>query len=738
MRTFARASVIMTVLFTSVGESDSAIIYQTDFAGGLPAGWSIVDGYSDSKTWTSANPGERSNANWNGTFMIIDSDWAGSVDMDEELVTQSFDFSKYANVTLKFKHYFNQWDSEICDVDVRVSGNPWQNIASYQGYDASGPVELDLSSIAAGQPDVQIRWHYYNARYEYYWGIDDVEIHGEIRSSDGVVTYHAVICGISDYPGTENDLDYGDDDVEDVRALLLGSCNWQSRNITVLVDSAATKSAIQTAIENMGSAADANDVCLFLFSGHGTTDLDEYPYDELDWYDEYLVPYDGIIYDWWSDTYDIDYDNCIRDDELGDWMADLPTNKYIVFLDACHSGEDPYPLGGFIKKNIRKVKGIGDIVPMKGDGFAADLRARMRTKDLDDNGCGVVVASCEAHEVSVALPHLENGLFTYYLAQGMAGSADTNGDGWISGEECYDYVKPRAEYFTSDPVQFDSVQHAKMYDGHSGELNFLQLPDRVQLLDDFETGDFSSVPWNHVGDGYWTIASNEKHSGSYSARAGAIANSESSTLQATLDFTNDGYISFWRNVSCEHYFDVLQFYVDGILMGVWSGDGDLEGEDWAEVGFPVFAGRRTLKWTYSKGYSDSSGWDMAWIDDIEFHVVCSDCFPLSDPNYPDWLLLGRPTCWCAPPCGSGCQCDGDADGETQGFQDYRVFTNDLQCVIDNWRKKLGDPTLDPCADIDHKPQGFQKYRVFTNDLNIVIANWKKTDSDLPGNCPRPE
>jgi len=160
-------------------EANSAIIFQTDFTGGLPAGWTINDGNSDGQTWTSTNPGGRSNPNWTGTFMIVDSDSAGSVDMDEALVTHSIDCSTYESVTLRFKHYFRQYENEICDVDVRVGSGTWQNVAQYQETDASGLVELDMSHIAGGQQDVQIRWHYYNANYEYYWGIDDVEIYGE-------------------------------------------------------------------------------------------------------------------------------------------------------------------------------------------------------------------------------------------------------------------------------------------------------------------------------------------------------------------------------------------------------------------------------------------------------------------------------------------------------------------------------------------------------------------------------
>jgi len=88
-----------------------------------------------------------------------------------------------------------------------------------------------------------------------------------------------------------------------------------------------------------------------------------------------------------------------------------------------------------------------------------------------------------------------------------------------------------------------------------------------------------------------------------------------------------------------------------------------------------------------------------------------------------------PTCWLTP-----YQCDGDADGETEGFQKYRVGLQDLNLLIMSWQKKIND--ADPCADFDHRAEGFQKYRVGLQDLNILITNWKKKDAALPGDCPR--
>jgi len=121
------------------------------------------------------------------------------------------------------------------------------------------------------------------------------------------------------------------------------------------------------------------------------------------------------------------------------------------------------------------------------------------------------------------------------------------------------------------------------------------------------------------------------------------------------------------------------------------------------------------------------------------HVAAvTECFPNTNSAYNDWVLLGKPDCWCAKPKGSGYQCDGDADGvDSGGINKYRVYTGDLTLIVNNWKKKAGDATLNPCADIDHKDSGgINKYRVYTSDLTIITTNWKKKDAALPGNCPR--
>jgi hypothetical protein len=151
-------------------------VYETAFTSGLPAGWSIVDGYLDGYTWTSADFCSRLPPPYgSGTFMIVDSDCSWYVWMDEGLVTQNIDCTSLEQVTLSFNHELQYNSTEIADVDVRTSGGSWENVARYADF-TYGPVTLDLSEFADHKPNVQIRWHYYNAYYDWFWSIDDVKI----------------------------------------------------------------------------------------------------------------------------------------------------------------------------------------------------------------------------------------------------------------------------------------------------------------------------------------------------------------------------------------------------------------------------------------------------------------------------------------------------------------------------------------------------------------------------------
>ena len=53
----------------------------------------------------------------------------------------------------------------------------------------------------------------------------------------------------------------------------------------------------------------------------------------------------------------------------------------------------------------------------------------------------VIVTASATNEVSLELPELGHGLFTYYLTEGLKGAADLNRDGIVSLQELYEYVE---------------------------------------------------------------------------------------------------------------------------------------------------------------------------------------------------------------------------------------------------------------------------------------------------------
>ncbi|MDD5457974.1 MAG: M6 family metalloprotease domain-containing protein [Phycisphaerae bacterium] len=174
---------IATVTISVEPQTEPQTLLSEDFEGGIPAEWTVVDGYGDGKTWMTDNPKNRPiGSYWTGKFCIVDSDWAGQVDMNEVLITPVIDCTSVSNLKLKFSHYFNRYSTEKCDVDVSVNNGHWQRILQYTGIPTFGNVIANISSLVDvnDQPNVRIRWHYYDANWEWYWGIDNIEVIGDV------------------------------------------------------------------------------------------------------------------------------------------------------------------------------------------------------------------------------------------------------------------------------------------------------------------------------------------------------------------------------------------------------------------------------------------------------------------------------------------------------------------------------------------------------------------------------
>jgi hypothetical protein len=164
---------------TAPGYTQPTPLNESFTATTTPAGWSVVNNGGDC-VWRFDNPNSRANnTGGSGNFAIADSDYCGSGShMDTELRTPVINATGMAVVTLQFKYdYYNLGDTGDVDVSVNGASGPWTHVWHKTASDR-GPktATIDISSIAANQPNVMIRFHYYNAYWAWWWEVDDVKV----------------------------------------------------------------------------------------------------------------------------------------------------------------------------------------------------------------------------------------------------------------------------------------------------------------------------------------------------------------------------------------------------------------------------------------------------------------------------------------------------------------------------------------------------------------------------------
>jgi uncharacterized caspase-like protein/uncharacterized protein YegJ (DUF2314 family) len=333
----------------------------------------------------------------------------------------------------------------------------------------------------------------------------------KVEGVDGVVNYWAVIVGIEDYESM-TDLSYTIDDAEDMRDVLLSYGNWNDSNIQFLTDVDASKSGIYVAIENMAKNknADADDVYLFFFSGHGSNIPDD-DGDEVDSYDEVICPYDAT-YITTEDLKKLEKETVISDDELGTWLSACSGN-IVVILDTCMSGGFATKGAEGTIKTVPNPQVPKDAIAKKhfGEGLVEHLKQRPISRDLNETGY-VVLMACEEDKSAYESRRLKNGVFTYYIVEGLWGPADTDSDNNVSAEEDFSYADPLVRQYK--PTNQDP-----------------------QLWDGYYEGDLMLVIASPLDAG--TIAGNVTEVETGSAIGGAKVAVEGTNLSATTDANGD-------------------------------------------------------------------------------------------------------------------------------------------------------------------------------------------------------
>ncbi|WBB68530.1 S8 family serine peptidase [Micromonospora sp. WMMD812] len=157
--------------------------YETFDGTTAPAGWSVVDHAGTGQVWKFTDDGNRGNlTGGTGNFAMIDSDAYGSGgQQDSSLVSPVVDLTDVAAPVIRFNQDFNWLASDRGDVDLSLDGGAtWTNVLQ-QAADARGPrvTEIPIPQ-AAGKAQVQVRFHYYDASFEWWWEVDNVLIGSQV------------------------------------------------------------------------------------------------------------------------------------------------------------------------------------------------------------------------------------------------------------------------------------------------------------------------------------------------------------------------------------------------------------------------------------------------------------------------------------------------------------------------------------------------------------------------------
>jgi hypothetical protein len=228
----------------------------------------------------------------------------------------------------------------------------------------------------------------------------------------------AVVIGIGHYdrpaiPG----LQYSVADADAFYEILIGKANFKKENVILLTDKTEKRPTLRNIKWALGTflarSAQKDDLVIIYYAGHGAPEVDPRGA-ESDGLAKYLVPSD-------ADPDDL-YSTALPMDEVQTIFGRIESDQVVVFLDACYSGA------------------------AGGRTFAS---RRTRASRLDDvfldrithSKGRVIVTASQASEVSIELPELGHGIFTYYLVQGLRGAADLDRDGIVSLQELYQYLE---------------------------------------------------------------------------------------------------------------------------------------------------------------------------------------------------------------------------------------------------------------------------------------------------------
>lgn len=229
----------------------------------------------------------------------------------------------------------------------------------------------------------------------------------QVSAQNSARRVYAVMVGISDYPGSGNDLPLTAEDARKLQQALQRQGTLAPESVT-LIDAQATRAGLRAAFQRVAAAAGPDDLFLFFYSGHGNQVRSQVSATEPDGKNETIEMVDGAI----------------TDDELNTMFQQVRSNTALLILDSCFSG-----------------------------GFARDVVSRPGVMGL--------FSSEEDLTSSVAEKFQAGGFLSHFIQTGFEGGADENRDGVITAGELGAYV--RREFAREERIQASTQEGQSNY-----------------------------------------------------------------------------------------------------------------------------------------------------------------------------------------------------------------------------------------------------------------------------------
>ena len=224
------------------------------------------------------------------------------------------------------------------------------------------------------------------------------------KKATGFANGRALVIAVANYDEITSLPEAVLNDARDISGALSSPnyCGYDSRNVTTLLDKAATIAAIRHGLATLAPSSREEDTAFIYFSGHGARLKQGGEETSL------LLPVDCQRSNlFW-------YRAPLRRRGAGRkrrWR-EFQARRLLVVLDACHSGG-----AGSLKQ---------DAVPGLEEGYAEKDLHRLA------EGTGrVIMASSRSSETSQVLRGARNSVFTERFLEALRGAAPTHGDGLI-------------------------------------------------------------------------------------------------------------------------------------------------------------------------------------------------------------------------------------------------------------------------------------------------------------------